>query len=539
MKKRAKNFLCKLLVLFMTVMMGLEGNIDITFAASVTDRVPIICYALSTGRVSTYRSAGGSYSGYIDGRVDQIRILNVYENGWSRVKYPISNGYKTAYTKSSNLFCNTKFSTDTTVLGQRKTVYRRSNLSQSLGTVYADDKVIIVGTSGNNTQIIFPVSGRYKMGWISGEYDVSGRNNEADISNGTYVFQSALDDNKVMDAYGASAVTNGTNIQLYSYKGGENQKYTITHVGNGWYKIICKWGNKSLDVHGGVVGNEVNVELYDWHGGDNQLWKFIPAGDGYYYIQSKLGYYLDVWNSQKSNETNIQTYQFNGGKNQKWKLEGELQDTASWRTTVVNYMTQMATIEWTPSVSFRHWSYGQAGGNNMYWSAGCTYYGIPYSQYSRNTNLELFKNNLKGKKYVGLSGQRTYLGSDCSSAVSMAYQQADPQFGIYSTYDMFPVSGIMRMVGNYNHCNTNSASEICANNGKSVMQEAYRHLQAGDLVVNDGHVMMVMGNTGSSITVIHQTTYDSSLHSTWRVNESYTYNYLFNYKYIPVTNARW
>lgn len=46
---------------------------------------------------------------------------------------------------------------------------------------------------------------------------------------------------------------------------------------------------------------------------------------------------------------------------------------------------------------------------------------------------------MNGKKYVGLAGQTTYLGSDCSSAVSLAYQKADPQFGIYSTYDMFPV----------------------------------------------------------------------------------------------------
>ena len=146
---------------------------------------------------------------------------------------------------------------------------------------------------------------------------------------------------------------------------------------------------------------------------------------------------------------------------------------------------------------------------------------------------------MNGKKYVGLAGQTTYLGSDCSSAVSLAYQKADPQFGIYSTYDMFPVSGIMRMVGNYNHYNVKNASVICANNGKKIMQEAYRQLQAGDLVVNDGHVMMVTGNTGNSITVTHQTTYSSLLHSTWRVNESYTYNYLFNKNYIPVTNARW
>ena len=96
MKTRRKTLTSKLLAMIMLVMLVAGCQIEVTKAASTTNKVPIICYTMSTGRVTTYRSAGGSYSGYIDGAADQVRILDVYSNGWSRVKYPVSNGYKIA-----------------------------------------------------------------------------------------------------------------------------------------------------------------------------------------------------------------------------------------------------------------------------------------------------------------------------------------------------------------------------------------------------------------------------------------------------------
>ena len=44
------------------------------------------------------------------------------------------------------------------------------------------------------------------------------------------------------------------------------------------------------------------------------------------------------------------------------------------RKVAVSYMRQMATIKWTPTKSFEHWSGGRI------WKAGVTYRGIPYTQ---------------------------------------------------------------------------------------------------------------------------------------------------------------
>ena len=151
--------------LLLTVIFIFTDALTVAYAATTTGNVPITTYTLS-GRVTTYKSVNGSYSGYIDS-TDQCKILAVYDSGWLRVRYPVSWGYKTAYARSNNFFINVNFDTSTTTLGKTMTVYRGFDLASSIGTVYADDGVIIVGNNGTNTQVIYPVSGGYKMGWIN------------------------------------------------------------------------------------------------------------------------------------------------------------------------------------------------------------------------------------------------------------------------------------------------------------------------------------------------------------------------------------
>lgn len=318
MRKFIKKLLSMMLVL--AVIFGIF-YVPIPVSAASTRK----CYTISSGNTTVYSNTGLTRRyGLIYGS-DEITVLDVTSR-YSKVRYPISRGRtKTGYIATGAIL--TAVSGNSYKAGSRITTYRRPG-GASYGYISRNDTVMVLGRSGNYTQVKYPVSGGYKYAFVTtsnAESYLTGSggssNDGASISNGTYVVRSALDNNKVMDAYGEGEVADGTNIQLCSYNGGANQKYTVTHVGSGWYKIICSWGNKALDVRGGVKGNEVNVELCGWHGGDNQLWKFISAGNGYYYIQSKLGYYLDVWNNRTADETNIQTYQFNGGNNQKWKLE--------------------------------------------------------------------------------------------------------------------------------------------------------------------------------------------------------------------------
>lgn len=136
-------------------------------AATRTSKVPITAYVKGYSSVRTYSSVGGKATGWIYSS-DKCTILNVYSSGWCRVKYPVSGGSRVAYTYSSNFFTNINFSTTTTKPGKNRTVYGKPNLSTTLGTTYASDNVLIIGSSNGNQQILYPISGGYKMGFISG-----------------------------------------------------------------------------------------------------------------------------------------------------------------------------------------------------------------------------------------------------------------------------------------------------------------------------------------------------------------------------------
>lgn len=88
------------------------GKLDVVQAMTTTNCVPITCYTIKTGKVITYDydedngNGNGtySYSGYIDGRLDKCVIQKIKEDGYCEVRYPVGNGYKTAYVQSEEFF---------------------------------------------------------------------------------------------------------------------------------------------------------------------------------------------------------------------------------------------------------------------------------------------------------------------------------------------------------------------------------------------------------------------------------------------------
>lgn len=136
-----------------------------------SEYMPLQCYTLTNGRTTTYREIGVPFDtiSYIEGSTDLCTILKVYENGWVKVSYPISSGEKTAYcllsdfirTDESAVPYKGKVSANTKV-------YRREDLSETIGSVWTTDDFYIVSENDSVYQIVFPLdSGGYKMGWIN------------------------------------------------------------------------------------------------------------------------------------------------------------------------------------------------------------------------------------------------------------------------------------------------------------------------------------------------------------------------------------
>ncbi|MNY73813.1 Extracellular exo-alpha-L-arabinofuranosidase precursor [compost metagenome] len=64
---------------------------------------------------------------------------------------------------------------------------------------------------------------------------------------------------------------NGSNVQLWSYGGGSNQKWSIVKVGSA-YKLIASNSGKALDVAAAGTENGTNVQIWDDNGSNAQKW---------------------------------------------------------------------------------------------------------------------------------------------------------------------------------------------------------------------------------------------------------------------------
>ena len=136
---------------------------------------------------------------------------------------------------------------------------------------------------------------------------------------GTYKIESALKSNMVLTSSGGS---DASNVSLNTFSNSNNQKWDLTDLGSGYYKITSKANSSmALDVQGASKSNKANVQIYSSNNTDAQTWILKSIGNGYFYIVSKCNnLYLDVDGAKTADGTNIQMYQGNGTSAQKFKL---------------------------------------------------------------------------------------------------------------------------------------------------------------------------------------------------------------------------
>ena len=161
--------------------------------------------------------------------------------------------------------------------------------------------------------------------WAQKEYDTI-TNNKAKFNSSTFYRISAVHSRKVLDVslYGRGGKKNGDNVHQWDWHGGDNQRWKIEDIGNGYFKITAKHSNKVLEVNlkGRVDGD--NVQQWAWAGGNNQKWR-IEKCDGFYMITAMHSKkVLDVKlyeRGGKNNGDNIYQWASHGGNNQKWVIE--------------------------------------------------------------------------------------------------------------------------------------------------------------------------------------------------------------------------
>lgn len=316
---------------------------------SISSGRPVKCYTLkSSGRIYAYTASNlrNRTGGYIDCATDECSILRISGNA-VQVKYPVSGGTRTAW------FARSEFSNYNLADGaaerwtqdKQAVTYQRADGKISYGSISAGDTCYKLSESGNYKQVIYPVTGGYKMGWIEKNNNNSNNANNSSqpVPDGLYKVVSMINKQYVWDVYDAS-MDNGGNLQLWKDNGTNAQKFMFTYNSDGYYTITNANSNKAIDCAGGKSADGTNIQQYTSNHTDAQKWKVTSAGNGYYTFQCKgNGKMIDVSGGTASSGTNIQLYKSNGSRAQKFAL---VKTTAAGKSNNENIVIGNVTLDY-------------------------------------------------------------------------------------------------------------------------------------------------------------------------------------------------
>lgn len=318
--------------------MALIANMGLGIIAEAgsipTNKVPLHTYAVR--HIDCYKSAGGVRQGWIDPG-DYVIVNQIRSDGWAEGSYPAGNKRVTRWFKANDLVNNISFANQEKNSPQEKiTVYRESSYKSSLGSVWGKEPITVVSNAGDSRQIIYKISGGYKMGWIPSKYVpdpvppgpvlpnpyIKPVVRNSPITNGWYKIASVNVASRVLDVAG-QATNVGSNIQLWDYGNGSNQKFYVENQGNEYFTLKAGNCDLYLSAANSSGANYTNVQLASKKGDATQLWRVRSAGNGSYYIESKLrnNLSIDCSGAGSANGTNIQLWDYGGGAWQKWKFE--------------------------------------------------------------------------------------------------------------------------------------------------------------------------------------------------------------------------
>ena len=140
------------------------------------------------------------------------------------------------------------------------------------------------------------------------------------IANGTYTIV-GVQSGKALDDPGASK-TSGTQQEIWTINGGNNQKWTLTNLGSNVVELVNSASGLALEVRGSSTANGAVVDQAAYTGANNQKWTVVQVSTGVYNLKNvNSGEMLDVIGGNTANGTLMDQWPSNGATNQQWKFQ--------------------------------------------------------------------------------------------------------------------------------------------------------------------------------------------------------------------------
>ena len=180
------------------------------------------------------------------------------------------------------------------------------------------------------------------------------------IADGVYEITSKIASNMILDVSGGSNL-DGTNVQIWADANEKQQKFDVTYIGNGNYKIMCKKSGKALTVSETGTAYSSNVYQSTYNEKANQKWRIEKNNNNYYIVSEYNGRYLDVAGGNTENGTNIRVYIPNYSSSQIFIFEQKKYgiDVSHWQNNI-----DFETLNNSQSIDFMIIRAGQ--GLNVY-----------------------------------------------------------------------------------------------------------------------------------------------------------------------------
>ena len=199
----------------------------------------------------------------------------------------------------------------------------------------------VVDVSGANTALGTNIS-IYTLNNTKAQYWKFTRVSKPSVKlrNGVYLIRSCLSNSYVLSVPSKSTNKN-ENVALYRNSGNNFQKWKLTALSNGYYKITNMGSNKVLHVVGGRKVNGTNVVQYPWVTSKAEMWKLDGIRGIFTFTNLASGLTLNVPSGAATNNSNVSMYEANGSKAQKFRLESTTYTEAVARTST--YVKDPAT----------------------------------------------------------------------------------------------------------------------------------------------------------------------------------------------------